>query len=74
MKAETQPEAIIGRYEIGKIFEVSRQGTASIVEHPDFPAPICRQGKNKSPLFFRTDVLAFKADRDRQQAPDTAAA
>lgn len=64
VKAETQPDSIIGRYEIGLIFEVTRQGVASIIDHPDFPAPICRQGKSKAPLFFRRDVQTFKDERD----------
>lgn len=74
MKGETHPGAIIGRYEIGQLFKVTRQGVASIVDHPDFPAPICRQGKNKAPLFWRRDVESFKAQRDRAEADAAAAA
>lgn len=72
MKAVTQPNAIIGRYEIAEIFGVTRQGVTSILDHPGFPAPICRQGKNKSPLFWRRDVESFKAERDRTDAPAAA--
>lgn len=74
MKDETQPDSIVGRYEIGQMFEVSRQGVASIISHPDFPAPICSQGKHKAPLFWRRDVAAFKAERDRVAASDVAVA
>ena len=74
MKDETQPDSIIGRFEIGQMFEVTRQGVKSIIDHPDFPAPICRQGKAKAPLFWRRDVDAFKAERDRLAAADVAAA
>jgi hypothetical protein len=75
VKAPTQPDAIVGRYEIGQIVEVSRQGVESVVSHPDFPAPICFQGKRKAPLFWRRDVLAFKDRRDREKAAaDKAAA
>lgn len=73
MKPETQPNAIIGRYEIAEIFGVTRQGVTSILDHPDFPAPICKQGKQKAPLFWRRDVAAFKAERDRTEAPAAAA-
>jgi hypothetical protein len=74
MKPPTQEDAVIGRFEIGQIFGVSRQGVASIIDHPDFPAPICRQGKHKAPLFWRRDVERFKGDRDRAAAADVAAA
>lgn len=68
MKHETQPGSIVGRYEIGQMFEVSRQGTASIIDHPNFPPPICSQGKSKSPLFYHRDVAAFKAEREAEKA------
>lgn len=74
MKAETQPGSIVGRYELQTIFDVSRQGTASIIDHPDFPPPICSVGKSASPLFYRRDVMAFKAERDAEKARATAAA
>lgn len=74
MKATTQPDAVIGRYEIGLICKVTRQGVASVIEHPDFPAPICFQGKNKAPLFWRRDVESFQAERERLAATDAAAA
>lgn len=74
MKPPTQEDAVIGRFEIGQIFGVSRQGVASIINHPDFPAPICRQGKHKAPLFWRRDVERFKSDRGRAAAADAAAA
>lgn len=74
MKDETQPGSIVGRYEIGQMFNVTRQGVASIVDHPDFPAPICRQGKHKAPLFWRRDVERFKVERERIAAADVAAA
>lgn len=75
MKAETQPESIVGRYEIGEMFGVTRQGVASILDHEDFPPPICRQGKHRAPLFWRADVERFKEDRDsaaREPQPDAA--
>lgn len=73
MKGETQPDSIVGRFEIGQIIGVSRQGVATVVDHPDFPPPICRQGKNKSPLFYRRDVEAFKAERDAEAERKAAA-
>lgn len=72
MKDETQPGSIVGRFEIGQMFDVTRQGVASVVDHPDFPAPICRQGKAKAPLFWRRDVERFKAERERIAAADAA--
>lgn len=74
MKDSTQPNAIIGRYEIGLICGVTRQGVASVIDHPDFPAPICLQGKNRAPLFWRRDVESFKAERERQAAAESSAA
>lgn len=74
MKAATQPDAVIGRYEIGLICKVTRQGVATVIEHPDFPAPICLQGKNRAPLFWRRDVESFQAERERLTAADAAAA
>lgn len=74
MKGETQPDSIVGRYEIGLICNVTRQGVATLLDHPDFPAPICRQGKHKAPLFWRRDVERFKAERERAAAADAAAA
>ena len=72
MKDPTQPNAVIGRYEVGIICKVTRQGVASVIEHPDFPAPICLQGKNKAPLFWRRDVESFQAERERLAAADAA--
>jgi hypothetical protein len=63
VKPETQPRAIVGRFEIALLVGVSRQGVASVIEDPDFPAPICKQGKNKAPLFWRRDVVAFAERR-----------
>lgn len=74
MKPPTQENSIIGRYEIGLICGITRQGVASLVEHPDFPAPICLQGKNRAPLFWRRDVERFKAERERQAAAESPAA
>lgn len=74
MKPETQPDSIVGRYEIGKMFTVTRQGVASIIDHPDFPAPICRQGKSKAPLFWRREVQSFKDERDATARAATAGA
>lgn len=74
MKDATQPNAIIGRFEIALICEVTRQGVASVIDHPDFPAPICFQGKNLAPLFWRRDVERFKAERKRQAAGESSAA
>lgn len=73
MKNPTQPDAVIGRFEIGLICKVTRQGVASVLEHPDFPAPICLQGKNKAPLFWRRDVESFQAERERLAAADSSA-
>lgn len=72
MKGDTQPNAIVGRYEIAELFGVTRQGVTSIIEHPDFPAPICRQGKHEAPLFWRRDVERRKADLDRASEPAAA--
>jgi hypothetical protein len=66
MKAETQPRSIVGRYEIADIVGVTRQGVASVLDHPDFPPPICSIGKNSAPLFWRKDVEGF--DRERREA------
>lgn len=66
MKAETHPDSIVGRFEIAQIVGVSRQGVATVIDHPDFPAPICGQGKHKAPLFWRHDVEVF--DERRKQA------
>lgn len=74
MKPSTQENSIVGRYEIGQMFGITRQGVASIIDHPDFPAPICLQGKNKAPLFWRRDVERFQAERERLAAADAAAA
>jgi len=65
LKQETQPNSIVGRYEIAEICKVTRQGVASVIDHPDFPAPICTIGKNKAPLFWRRDVESF--DEARRQ-------
>lgn len=65
MKDPTQLNAIVGRFEIAEICGVTRQGVASVIEHPDFPAPICLQGKNRAPLFWRRDVESFQAERER---------
>lgn len=67
MKEPTQDGLVIGRYEIAEIFHVSRQGTQSIIDHPEFPAPICLQGKHEVPLFWRRDVEVFRAERERKQ-------
>lgn len=75
MKDETQPGAIVGRFEIALLVGVSRQGVASVIEDSDFPAPICKQGKNKAPLFWRRDVVAFterRAQARRDSAPAAA--
>jgi hypothetical protein len=78
VRAETQPNSIVGRYEIASIVGVSRQGVASVVDHPDFPPPICFQGKHKAPLFFRRDVERFAKERsdaaEREQRAAAAAA
>lgn len=73
MKEETQPDSIVGRYELQGIFGVSRQGIASIIDHPDFPPPICSVGKTLSPLFYRRDVEVFAEERRRAAAPGLAA-
>jgi predicted DNA-binding transcriptional regulator AlpA len=72
MKDETQAEAIVGRFEIAQILGISRQGVSSVIERPDFPAPICKQGKHRAPLFWRRDVEAFVAERKRRELPDQA--
>jgi len=74
MKAATQPGALAGRYAIAKMFNVTRQAVQSIIDHPDFPAPIDHEGKNESPIFWTRDVEAFQAERKRQAAPESAAA
>lgn len=74
VKDETAPRAIVGRYEIAEICGVSRQGTAGIIDHKDFPPPICKQGKHEAPLFWRRDVESFQAERERQATADAAAA
>lgn len=71
MRAETQPGSIVGRYEIASIVGVTRQGVASVIDHPDFPQPICSIGKNAAPLFYRRDVERFAEERS---APAAAAA
>jgi hypothetical protein len=72
VKEPTQPGSLAGRYKIAQIFGVSRQGTQSIIDHPDFPAPIDKEGKNESPIFWTRDVESFKAERDRTGAPAAA--
>lgn len=74
MRDATQPNSIVGRYEISEIFGVTRQAVASIIDHAEFPAPICRQGKHRAPLFWRRDVERFKAERERQAAAESSAA
>lgn len=73
MKSSTQPEAIVGRFEIAAMFGVTRQATQAILEHPEFPAPICRVGKTKTPLFWTRDVERFKAERSARGARAAAA-
>jgi hypothetical protein len=74
VKGATQPDSIVGRYEIAKICGVTRQGVATIVDHPDFPPPICTIGKQAAPLFYRRDVERFQAERERIAAAEAAAA
>lgn len=77
MKAQTHPGTIVSRYEVASIVGVTRQGVASVIDHPDFPAPICTIGKNGAPLFWRAKVEKFAADRKAaaaSQAPEPAAA
>lgn len=74
MKAETQPGSIVGRYEVAQIVGVSRQGVYSVLDHADFPPPICTAGKNKAPLFYRRDVESFKRERDQAAAEQPPAA
>jgi hypothetical protein len=74
VKDPTQPNAIIGRFEIKEIFGVSRQHTQAIIDDPRCPPPICVIGKNRSPLFWRRDIEAFKALRAREEKPAAAPA
>lgn len=73
MKDQTDPDSIIGRYEIAKILGVSRQGVASVLNHPDFPPPICTIGANKAPIFYRRGVESFAAEREAAAQRDAVA-
>lgn len=74
MKESTQEGAIIGRFEIAQMFGVSRQHTKAIIDDERCPPPICMIGKNRSPLFWRRDIEAFKALRAREEKPSVAPA
>lgn len=63
MKEPTNPGQIIGRYEIAQMFGISRQAVEAKLDHPQFPPPICYQGKVQSPLFYSRDVIAFAQEQ-----------
>ena len=74
MKDPTDPLAIVSRYEIAEMVGITRQGVATVIDHADFPPPVCLIGKNQAPIFWRRDVEAFKRERDAEKARVAAAA